>query len=94
MSIKYLTRCHSDVDAETMIRDVTPFLQTLIERRLVRVVNPGESRMKAKTMRRIYLRKATVMLVAARPAVRFAPSARVFAWTSRPPRRIPAARPC
>jgi hypothetical protein len=29
------------VDAETMIRDVTPFLQTLIERRLVRVVDPG-----------------------------------------------------
>jgi hypothetical protein len=37
-----LSRLH-DVDAETMIRDVTPFLQTLIERRLVRVVDPGEA---------------------------------------------------
>jgi Transglutaminase-like superfamily len=44
--------------------------------------------MKAKTMRRIYLREAAVMLVAARLVVRFVPSARVFAWTSRPPRRI------
>jgi Coenzyme PQQ synthesis protein D (PqqD) len=35
-----LSQLH-DVDAETMIRDVTPFLQTLIERRLVRVVDPG-----------------------------------------------------
>jgi Transglutaminase-like superfamily len=44
--------------------------------------------MKAKTMRRIYLREATVMLVVARLAVRFVPPARVFAWASRPPRRI------
>jgi hypothetical protein len=44
--------------------------------------------MKAKTMRRIYLREAMVMLVVARLAVRFVPPARVFAWASRPPRRI------
>lgn len=35
-----LSQLH-DVDAETMIREVTPFLQMLIERRLVRVVDPG-----------------------------------------------------
>jgi Coenzyme PQQ synthesis protein D (PqqD) len=29
-----------DVDAETVARDVTPFLQTLIKHRLVRTVNP------------------------------------------------------
>jgi transglutaminase superfamily protein len=44
--------------------------------------------MKAKTMRRIYLREAAVMLVLARLAVRFIPPARVFAWAHRPPRRI------
>jgi Coenzyme PQQ synthesis protein D (PqqD) len=31
-----------DVDAETLASDVTPFLQTLIEQRLVRVIDPGE----------------------------------------------------
>jgi hypothetical protein len=44
--------------------------------------------MKTKTMRRIYLREAAVMLVLARLAVRFVPPARVFAWANRPPRRI------
>src|ERR1700686_4440532 len=44
--------------------------------------------MKAKTMRRIYLREAAVMLVLARLAVRFIPPARVFAWANRPPPRI------
>jgi len=44
--------------------------------------------MKAKTLRRIYLREATVMLVAARLAVRFVPAAQLFAWASRPPERI------
>src|ERR1700674_1934627 len=44
--------------------------------------------MKAKTMRRIYLREAAVMLVLARLAVRFIPPARVFAWANRPPGRI------
>jgi Transglutaminase-like superfamily len=44
--------------------------------------------MKAKTMRRVYLREATVMVVLARLAVRFVPPARVFAWANRPPRRI------
>jgi hypothetical protein len=29
-----------DVDAETVARDVTPFLQTLVDHRLVRVVDP------------------------------------------------------
>ncbi len=40
------------------------------------------------TMRRVYLREATVMLILARLAVRIVPAARLFAWTSRPPRRI------
>ena len=44
--------------------------------------------MKEKTMRRHYLREATVMLFVARLAVRFIPPARLFAWASRPPRRI------
>lgn len=44
--------------------------------------------MKAKTMRRVYLREAAVMLVLARLAVRFVPPARVFAWANQPPRRI------
>jgi hypothetical protein len=44
--------------------------------------------MKLTTMRRVYLREAAVMLVLARLAVRFLPPARVFAWASRPPRRI------
>jgi hypothetical protein len=33
-----------DVDAETLLRDVAPFLQTLIEDRLVRVIDPGDVR--------------------------------------------------
>ena len=33
-----------DVDAETLARDVTPFLQTLVEHRLVRVIDPGQVR--------------------------------------------------
>ena len=33
-----------DVDAETLARDVTPFLQQLVEHRLVRVINSGEGR--------------------------------------------------
>jgi hypothetical protein len=44
--------------------------------------------MKARTMRRIYLREAAVMLVLARLTVRFVPPARIFAWANRPPRRI------
>jgi Coenzyme PQQ synthesis protein D (PqqD) len=32
-----------DVDAETMARDVIPFLQTLIKHRLVRAVDPVSS---------------------------------------------------
>jgi hypothetical protein len=35
-------------------------------------------------MRRIYLREATVMLLLARLAVRFVPSARLFSWADRP----------
>jgi Coenzyme PQQ synthesis protein D (PqqD) len=31
-----------DVDTETLIRDVTPFLQTLIEYRLIRMIDPDE----------------------------------------------------
>jgi hypothetical protein len=44
--------------------------------------------MKVKTMRRVYLREAAVMLVLARLVVRFVPPARVFAWANRAPRRI------
>jgi Coenzyme PQQ synthesis protein D (PqqD) len=33
-----------DVDAKTLARDVTPFLQTLVEHRLVRVIDPGQVR--------------------------------------------------
>jgi hypothetical protein len=44
--------------------------------------------MKAKTMRRVYLQEAAVMLVLAQIAVRFVPPARLFAWANRPPRRI------
>jgi Coenzyme PQQ synthesis protein D (PqqD) len=32
-----------DVDADTLARDVTPFLQTLIENHLVRLVEPGDA---------------------------------------------------
>lgn len=32
-----------DVDAETLRRDVTPFLQTLLEQHLVRLVEPGDA---------------------------------------------------
>lgn len=40
---KQLAEQH-DVDDETIVRDVTPFLQTLLEHRLVRVIDPGEAR--------------------------------------------------
>lgn len=43
--------------------------------------------MKAKTIRRRYLREATVSLLVAGIAVRFIPAARVFAWANRPARR-------
>jgi len=43
--------------------------------------------MTPRARRRAYLREAAVMLIAARLAVRFFPSARVFAWADRPPRR-------
>jgi hypothetical protein len=33
-----------EVDADTVTRDVTPFLQMLIKNRLVRVVEPGKAR--------------------------------------------------
>jgi Transglutaminase-like superfamily len=44
--------------------------------------------MKAKTMRRVYLREAAIMLLLARLAVRFMPPARLFAWAGRPARRV------
>jgi hypothetical protein len=37
-----LAECH-DVDGETLMRDVTPFLQMLVEHRLVRVIDRGDS---------------------------------------------------
>jgi hypothetical protein len=44
--------------------------------------------MKVKTLRRVYLREAAVSLFLARIAVRVIPAARIFAWATRPPRRI------
>lgn len=44
--------------------------------------------MTPRTMRRLYLREAGIMLVLARLAVRFIPSARLFAWAGRPIRHI------
>ena len=44
--------------------------------------------MKPQTMRRIYCREAAAMLLLARLAVRLVPSARLFAWAARPPRRV------
>jgi len=44
--------------------------------------------MKAKTLRRVYLREATIMLVLARLALRFVSPARIFAWADRGPRRV------
>ena len=44
--------------------------------------------MKLKTIRRMYLREAAVMIILARLAVRFIPPARVFSWANRPSRRI------
>jgi hypothetical protein len=44
--------------------------------------------MKAKTMRRVYLREAAIMLLLARLAVRFLRPAMLFAWAERPTRRV------
>jgi hypothetical protein len=44
--------------------------------------------MKLRTMRRVYLREAVVMLIVARLVVRYMRPARLFAWANRPPRRI------
>src|ERR1700730_2430119 len=44
--------------------------------------------MKLKTIRRAYLREATVMVTLARLAVRFIPPARILSWADRAPRRI------
>jgi Transglutaminase-like superfamily len=44
--------------------------------------------MKPTTLRRVYLREATVMLVMAQLAARFASPARLLAWVNRPPRCI------
>jgi hypothetical protein len=44
--------------------------------------------MTPRTMRRVYLREAAVMLVLARLAVRFVPTAHIFAWADLPPQRI------
>ncbi len=49
--------------------------------------------MTPRTMRRIYLREAALMLLLARVAVRFLPSAWLFDWADRPikkPRRFTA----
>jgi Transglutaminase-like superfamily len=44
--------------------------------------------MKAKTIRRVYLREAAVSLLVARLAVRLVAPARIFAWANRPPRQV------
>ena len=41
--ISCLAACH-DIDAETVTRDVTLFLHTLIEHRLVRLIGPDDLR--------------------------------------------------
>jgi hypothetical protein len=43
--------------------------------------------MKSNTIRRAYLREATVMLALAQLAVRFVPADRLFSWADRRPRR-------
>jgi len=37
-------RENHDVDAETLSRDVTPFLQVLVDERLIRVVEPADAK--------------------------------------------------
>ena len=44
--------------------------------------------MRLKTIRHIYLREAIVMIILARLAIRFIPSARLFAWAGRPLRHV------
>ena len=44
--------------------------------------------MKLKTIRRMYLREAAVMIILARLAVRFISPAHIFSWADRSPRRI------
>jgi hypothetical protein len=44
--------------------------------------------MKTKTMRRVYLREAAIMLLLAWLAVRFLSPARLFAWAGRPAKRV------
>lgn len=44
--------------------------------------------MKVATLRRIYLREATIMLILARIAVRFISFSRIISWANRPPHRI------
>jgi len=44
--------------------------------------------MKLRTIRRAYQREAFVAIVLARLVVPFVPTARVFSWANRPPRRI------
>jgi hypothetical protein len=44
--------------------------------------------MKLKTIRRMYLREAAVMIILARLAVRFISTAHIFSWADRSPRRI------
>ncbi|HYC18277.1 MAG TPA: PqqD family protein [Pseudolabrys sp.] len=46
-SVSEILRCLSkrhQVDAQALTRDVTPFLQTLVEQRLIRVVTSDEMR--------------------------------------------------
>ncbi|HWV42894.1 lasso peptide biosynthesis B2 protein [Pseudorhodoplanes sp.] len=44
--------------------------------------------MTPRTMRRIYLREAVIMLILARLAVRLLPPARIFGWCNRPLARV------
>jgi len=44
--------------------------------------------MKARTLRRVYLSEAFVMLAIAKLAVRVVPSSRLFAWADRAPSRV------
>jgi hypothetical protein len=44
--------------------------------------------MKATSMRRMYLREATIILVVARLAIRLLPTNFVIAWAARSPKRV------
>jgi Transglutaminase-like superfamily len=73
---------------DTTTSDVIAFLWEPIDSRLIPYGRVGNCPMKAKTMRRAYLLEAALVLAMTRLALYFLPSAWVFAWADRTPRRI------